>query len=53
MGVEQVSEVGGGQVMEGFECQQEDFELDAMGDGEPVEVFKDGGDVVTGPGVGE
>ena len=30
MAVEQVSEVGKGLVMEGFVCEEEDFELNAL-----------------------
>ena len=53
MAVEQVSEVGRGLVMEGFVCEEEDFELNALWDREPVEVLEDGGNVFTGAGVGE
>ena len=50
---DQVSEVGGGLVMEGFVGEEKDFELDALRDREPVEFLKDGGDMVAGAGVGE
>lgn len=46
MGVKQVRKIVRGQVMESFKCQQKDFELDAMGNRELVEVLKDRGDVV-------
>ena len=32
---------------------EEDFEMDSLTDGEPVEVLEDGSDVVSGAGVGE
>ena len=51
--MEEVSQVGWGQVMEGFVGHEEDFVLDSLGDGEPVELVKDGGDMVTDRGVGE
>ena len=51
--VEQVSQVGWSQVMEGFVCQEEDLVLNSLGDGEPVELDEDGGDVFTDSGVGE
>ena len=34
-------------------CEEEDFELNALWDREPVEVLEDGGNVFTGAGVGE
>ena len=34
-----------GQVMEGFVRHQEDLVLNSLGDGEPVELDEDGGDV--------
>lgn len=37
--------------MEGFAGDNKEFEVDRLGDGEPVEVRQDGGDVVTGEGV--
>ncbi len=46
--MEQVCEVGGGLVMEGFVSKEEDFELDPLWVREPVEVVEDRGDVVTG-----
>lgn len=51
--MEQVCEVRGGQVVEGFECDKENFELDTLGNGEPVEIAEDGGDMFAGAGVGE
>lgn len=39
------------QVVEGFAGDNKEFEVDTLGDGEPVEVRQDGGDVVTGEGV--
>jgi len=50
---EQVSEVGGSLVVEGFVGEEKDFELDALWDREPVEFLEDRGDVVTGAGAGE
>ena len=51
--VEQVGEVAGGLVVEGFVGEEEDYEMDALRDREPVELLEDWGDVVTGAGVGE
>ena len=42
-----------GQVMEGFESQEEDFEIDTLFDWEPVESVENGNDVFTRPGVSE
>ena len=47
MAVEQVTEVGRGLVMEGFVCEEKDFELNSLWDREPVEVPEDRGDVVS------
>lgn len=44
--VEQVSEVGGGLVVEGFVGEKEEFELNTLRDGEPVEVLEDRGDMI-------
>jgi len=38
---EQVDEVGGGLVMEGFMSEEKDFEVDPLWDWEPVEVLED------------
>lgn len=51
--MEHVSEVGRGLVMEGFVCEEEDFELNALWNWEPVEFLEDRSDVITGAGVGE
>ncbi len=40
----QVSEVGGGVVMEGFMSEERDFQLDSLWDWESVEVLEDMGD---------
>ena len=53
MVAKQIGEVGGGLVVEGFVGEEEDFEVDALRDREPVELLEDWGDVVTGAGVGE
>lgn len=53
MGLKEVGEVGRGQVMEGFVSDEEDLEMNALLNGEPVELLKDGGDVVSRAGVGE
>ncbi len=42
---------GGSQVVEGFVGDDKEFEVDALRDWEPVEVMKDGSDVVAGTGV--
>lgn len=44
--MEQVSEVGGGEVVKGFEGEEEQFIVNAVRDGEPVKVLADGGYVV-------
>ena len=51
--MEQVSEVGRGLVMEGFVCEEEDFELNTQWNWEPEEVLQDRSDVITGAGAGE
>ena len=51
--MEEVSQVGWGQVMEGFVRHQEDLVLNSLGDGEPVELDEDGCNVFTDSGVGE
>ena len=48
MAVEQIGKVGGCLVVEGFESEEEYFELNPLRDWEPVEFLEDGGDVVTG-----
>ena len=35
------AQVGWGLVIEGFVCHVEDFEMDSLGDGEPVELMED------------
>ncbi len=50
--MEEFRRVGWGQVMEGF-VGHEEFEMDSVGDEEPVELREDGGDVVMGLRVGE
>lgn len=42
MAVEQVSEVGGGLVMEGFEGEKKNFKLDVLDNRAPVEVLENG-----------
>lgn len=32
-------------VIEGFVCYEEDFEVDFLGDGEPVKLMENGGEV--------
>ena len=44
--MKEVRQVWRGQVMDGFVCVHEDFVNDPLVDGEPVELLKDGGDVV-------
>ena len=51
--IQHVGEVGGSLIVEGFMGEEENFELDAQFDGEPMEVLEDRGDVVSGSGVGE
>lgn len=40
--VEQAIEVGGGLVVEGFEGEKKNYELDALGNRAPVEVLENG-----------
>ena len=49
----EVGEVGWGQVVEGLESEEENLVLDAEGNGKPVELMEDGGDVVVGAGACE
>ena len=51
--VEQVGEVGGGLVVEGFVGEEENFGLNTLFDWEPVEFLEDRGDVISGAGVSE
>lgn len=51
--LQEVGEVGRGQVMEGFVGEEEELVLDAVLNREPVELLEDGGDVFSGAGVGE
>lgn len=51
--MKEVSQIGGGQAMEGFESEEEYFKDDALFDGKPVEGVEDRSDVVTGPGVSQ
>ena len=53
VGVEHVSEVAWGLVVKGFMGEEEDFELDALSDREPVEPLEDWGDVIMGAGMGK
>lgn len=46
--VNKVRKVRGGKVVNGFEGVEEDFVLDAVCDGEPVELLQDGSDVMGG-----
>lgn len=48
--MEELSEVGGWQVVQRF---GKNFEMDALRDGEPVEVFEDGSNVFAGVSTGE
>ena len=51
--VEQVGEVRGGLIIEGFVREEKDFVLYPLWDRKPVEVLKNRGDVISGAGVGE
>ena len=53
MVVEQVSEVWGCLVVEGFVGEEKNLEVNPLGDREPVEVLEDRGDVIMSAGVGE
>ncbi len=44
--MEELSQVGWGQVMEGSVGHEKEFEMDPPGEGEPVELREDEGDVV-------
>ena len=51
--MEEIGDVGGGKVVQGFEGEQEYFEGDAVTDGEPVESVEDRSDVAGGGGFGD
>ena len=53
MGDEEVRQVRGRQVVEGFEGEEEYLEVDALFNGEPVERLENGSDVFAGPVVGK
>ena len=53
IGREEVSEIWGGQMVESFIGEDQEFVMNPVGDGEPVEVFEDWGDVVPRFGVSE
>lgn len=50
---EQGGKAAGRLIVEGFVGKEEDFEVDAVGDWEPIEFVKDRGNVAAGAGVGE
>ena len=43
---QEVRKVGRGEVVDGHECEQEEFVVDAVSYREPVELLEDRGDVV-------
>lgn len=51
--MKQGGKVAGGRFVEGFVGKEEDFEMDVLGDWEPMELVKNGDNVVTRAGVGE
>ena len=51
--VEEIRQVGGGEVVNGLESVQQDFEVSSELDGEPVKLLEDGGDVMKGGGSGD
>ena len=51
--MEEVRQVRRGEVVNSFECKQEDLEFDTMFNGEPVKLLQDGCDVVDGGGSGD
>ena len=53
MVVEKIGQVGGGQTMERFVNSQEEFEIDAVADGEPMEWSQDWGDMIAFFSAGE
>ena len=46
--LDEVGQVGGGQVMDCFESMEEDFVINTEFDGEPMELMEDGSDVTSG-----
>ncbi len=42
LSMEELRQVGWGQVIEGFVGHEEDFEMNSLGDGQPVELIEDG-----------
>lgn len=53
MVMEELSVVGGCQVVERLKDDGKKIEMDALRDGEPMEVFEDRGDVFEGGSTGE
>ena len=51
--MEEVREIGRGQVMEGFKGHEQHFKLYPVFDWEPVEILEDRGDVISVAGMGE
>lgn len=51
--MEHVDERGGGWVMEGFVCENENFDLNPLWDRKPAKFLEDRSDVITGAGVRE
>lgn len=51
--MEKGRQVCGGEVVNSFKCYDKDLEVDAMFNGEPVKLLKDGCDVVSGRGLGD
>lgn len=45
---EQVSEIRGSLVVKGFVSEEKDFEVNAVFDGQPMEILKDWSDVLSG-----
>ena len=50
--MEEIRQVRGGEVVDGLICKQEDFELYAVLNREPVELLEDRSDVMDGGGSG-
>lgn len=50
--LKEIGEIGRGQVMDGLVGEEEDIVLDVVWYVKPVELFENGGDVVSGAGAG-
>ena len=50
---EEIRQIWGGEVVDGIECVEKDFECNSEFDREPVKLLENGGDMVKGGGSGD